>query len=115
MPARLSDSTSLGNGGTRRTSRINSKSSKEKLRSLENSFRKSCEQIQIVNRYITALHRRYNKAKNEEHRSFRYSLRLRLATAEGVISMYLDYAHKKAREVAALRQSMTATTTRASS
>lgn len=47
---------------------------------------------------------RYDRAKNENRRSFRYHLRLRLAVLEGIRNMYNDYAHEKANEIMTLRR-----------
>jgi hypothetical protein len=40
------------------------------------------------------------------HKSFRYSLRLRIAIVDGMRNMYYDYAHKKAEVVTELRQEL---------
>jgi hypothetical protein len=42
----------------------------------------------------------------DNHKSFRYSLRLRIAVVDGMRNMYYDYAHKKAEVVAELRQEL---------
>ena len=55
---------------------------------------------------MDALQQRYNKAKKDNHKSFRYSLRLRIAVVDGMRNMYYDYAHKKAEVVAELRQEL---------
>lgn len=47
--------------------------------------------------------KRYEKASRENHRSFRYSLRLRMAVTEGVRNMYYEYAANKADEITHLR------------
>ena len=72
----------------------------------ERRFKKACEQIVQLNYSLDALQQRYNKAKKDNHRSFRYSLRLRIAVVDGMRNMYYDYAHKKAETTAELRQEL---------
>lgn len=72
----------------------------------ERRFKKACEQIVQLNYKMSDLQSRYSKAKLENHRSFRYSLRLRLAAVEGMRNMYYDYAHTKAQAVADLRREL---------
>jgi hypothetical protein len=45
----------------------------------EKRFKRACEQIVQLNYSLDALQQRYNKAKKDNHKSFRYSLRLRIA------------------------------------
>ena len=66
----------------------------------ERRFKRACEQIVQLNYKMSDLQSRYSTAKKENHRSFRYSLRLRLAVVEGLRNMYYDYAHNKAQTVA---------------
>jgi len=49
---------------------------------------------------------RYDRARNENRRSFRYHLRLRLAVLEGVRSMYNDYVHEKVEQIIKLRREL---------
>lgn len=72
----------------------------------ERRFKRACEQIVQLNYSLDSLQQRYNKAKKDNHRSFRYSLRLRIAVVDGMRNMYYDYAHKKAEAVAELRQEL---------
>lgn len=72
----------------------------------ERRFRRSCEQIVMLNRALTSLQKRYDNAKRRNVRSFRYHLRLRLAVIEGMRNVYYDYAHEKAKQVAELRREL---------
>lgn len=72
----------------------------------EKRFKRACEQIVQLNYSLDALQQRYNKAKKDNHKSFRYSLRLRIAVVDGMRNMYYDYAHKKAEAIAELRQEL---------
>jgi hypothetical protein len=72
----------------------------------ERRFRRACEQIVLLNHKLEDLQRRYARAKSENRKSFRYSLRLRLAVVEGLRNTYYDYAHGKADHVAELRQEL---------
>ena len=69
-------------------------------------FRRSCDQIVHLNMALRVLTTRYKKAKTENHRSFRYPLRLKLAVVEGVRNMYYDYAKLKAEEIQGLRDEL---------
>ena len=69
-------------------------------------FRRSCDQIILINQALGSLSFRYRKAKATNTRSFRYPLRLRLAVVEGIRNMYYDYAKQKADEVQNLRDGL---------
>lgn len=68
---------------------------KTELQQTEIRFRKACNQINLLNRKMESIHKRYNCAKKNNHRVFRYKLRLRLAVVEGLRNMYYEYANKK--------------------
>ena len=72
----------------------------------ERRFKRACEQIVQLNYSLDALQQRYNKAKKDNHKSFRYSLRLHIAVVDGMRNMYYDYAHTKAEVVAELQQEL---------
>ena len=72
----------------------------------ERRFKRACEQIVQLHYSLEALQQRYNKAKKDNHKSFRYSLRLRIAVVDGMRNMYYDYAHKKVEVVVELRQEL---------
>lgn len=72
----------------------------------ERRFRRACEQIVLLNQKLEELQLRYGRAKSDNLRSYRYSLRLRLAVVEGLRNTYYEYAHGKADEVAELRQEL---------
>lgn len=73
----------------------------------ERRFRKACSQIIHLNSEVKEIQSRYDRAKHENRRSFRYHIRLRLAVLEGVRNMYNDYAHEKANEIMTLRRDIT--------
>ncbi|KAK3107282.1 hypothetical protein FSP39_011085 [Pinctada imbricata] len=74
-----------------------------KLIAAERKFRRACAQIIALNHKMDGMVDRYKRAKAENHRSFRYTLRLQLAVVEGVRNMYHDYAQEKAAVVTKLR------------
>ena len=49
---------------------------------------------------------RYDKAKQDDMKSNRYSLRLQIATTEGTRNMYYEYACRQATEVARLKRQL---------
>ena len=69
----------------------------------ESRFRRACEQIILLNNSLEDLQLRYDKARVDNHKSFRYNLRLKMATVEGVRNSYYEYACWKAETVAELR------------
>ena len=72
----------------------------------EIKFRRSCDQVVLMNQTLSNLTHRYKKAKTDNRRSFRYPLRLRLAVVEGIRNMYYDYAKQKADEVKTLKDAL---------
>ena len=73
------------------------------LNKAETCFKRACEQVVLLNDKLEGLQRRYDKAVQENHRSFRYNLRLKMASVEGVRNAYYEYACEKAEEIAELR------------
>ena len=59
----------------------------------------ACSQVNLLNQEIELLNIRYSKALKNKQPSFRYSLRLQLATHEGVRGTILQYAHMLARKM----------------
>ena len=49
----------------------------------ENRFRRACQQIILLNSRLEELQLRYDQARLGNHKSFRYNLRLKMATVEG--------------------------------
>jgi len=73
------------------------------LNEAELRFKRACEQVVLLNDKLEGLQRRYDKARQENHRSFRYNLRLKMASVEGVRNAYYEYACEKAEKIAELR------------
>jgi len=74
-----------------------------KLLEAEKAFKHACDEIIGLNRKLDELSKRYEKASRENRRSFRYSLRLRMAVTEGVRNMFYEFATAKADEITDLR------------
>jgi len=70
----------------------------------EKKFRLACEQIVLLNHRLVELQDRYESAKRENQKCFRYCIRLKLAVVEGVRNMYHDYARWQAVQVSKLRE-----------
>ena len=73
------------------------------LNETETRFKRACEQVVLLNDKLEGLQRRYDKAVEENQRSFRYNLRLKMASVEGVRNAYYEYACEKAEKIAELR------------
>jgi hypothetical protein len=78
---------------------MESKSSVATLMHLNQLICKACDQVLLINGEIQSLETRYSRAAKVQRKSFRYTIRLRLATLEGLRSMYLEYAKLKAEEM----------------
>ena len=76
------------------------------LRTLDKKFRRSCRQIVLLNNRISDLQARYKRAYRDDRKSFRYTLRLQLATTEGTRNMYYEYACRKADELEAIQDQL---------
>ena len=74
------------------------------LMDAEKCFRRSCNQILLLNRVLEELQSRYDSASKQHMRAFRYSLRMRISVLEGVRNMYYHYASMKADLICRLRQ-----------
>ena len=77
-----------------------------KLQEHERHLVRSCEQIILLNDKIRGLTKRYESAKAECFRSFRYNLRVRLAVVEGVRNVFYEYARDMAEDIADLRREL---------
>ena len=62
----------------------------------EQQFQHARDQITILNREITMLQKRYKQMTSENQRSFKYNIRLKLATLEGVRCVFHRYAEQRA-------------------
>ena len=69
------------------------------LKYSDRKFRRACQQVLLLNNQIADTQVHYDRAVNDQHRTYRYTLRLRLATLEGIRNMYHDYAVNKADEL----------------
>ncbi|WAR19788.1 hypothetical protein MAR_001626 [Mya arenaria] len=73
------------------------------LEQAERKFRRACDQIVLLNERLSSCQIRYKKARDNNRKSLRYPLRLRLAMIEGIRNMYYDYATQKVEEIERLR------------
>ena len=102
----------ISNGRNRVTTMITTMTTTErqekiyKLGEIERHLVRSCEQIILLNDKIRGLTRRYESAKAEGYRSFRYNNRVRLAVFEGVRNVFYEYARDMAEDIADLRREL---------
>lgn len=71
----------------------------EEMNKLNEKVYNVCSQVKLINQQIQLMNIRYVKALQMEQPSFRYSLRLRLATYEGVRGQLLQYARMVASKM----------------
>ena len=67
-----------------------------KIRDLNRKFRLSCSQLILINNLIDETEVRYNRSQEANRRSYRYVLRLKLCTLEGVRNQFYEYAYAAA-------------------
>ena len=70
-----------------------------KIKDLNRKFRLCCNQLVRINNLIEDVEIRYNRSQAENRRSYRYILRLKLCTLEGVRNVFYEYAYAKADEL----------------
>ena len=76
------------------------------LSEIERKFRRACEQIILLDFKVNDLQARYNRSRAANRRNFRYTHRLQLAVAEGVLNVYNEYAHVLAERMIELRREL---------
>lgn len=80
------------------------------IRLADRKFRRACSQVILLNNKIQMLKVRYDRAKSDGRRSFRYGWRLQLATYEGVRNMFYEYAAQRCDEMEQLQDKLRAQT-----
>lgn len=78
----------------------------DELKQMNKKFRLSCNQVVLLNNEIEYLQLRYDQAVGEHSRSFRYFLRLKIATLEGVRNMIYEYACRRADQLDAMHEKL---------
>jgi len=78
----------------------------DQLKQMNKKFRLSCNQVVILNNEIEYLQNRYDKAVEDHRRSFRYFLRLKIATLEGVRNMIYEYACRRADQLDTMHEQL---------
>lgn len=77
---------------------------KDRLQQAERYYQASCYQLAVLNILMESLTKRYEIATKNSNRASRYSLRMRMAVAEGVRNMFYEYATNKACMINSIRQ-----------
>lgn len=72
----------------------------------DHKFQRACAQVLLLNNHVHDLQTRYDRAVQDNRRQYRYTLRLRLCTVEGLRNMYYEYACQSADEIEALEETM---------
>ena len=69
-------------------------------------FQKACRQVVLMNNQVKEISTRYKRVVRDNLRDYRYLLRLRLCTAEGLRNMYHEYACRQAEKIADLEENL---------
>lgn len=75
---------------------------------MQTKFQNACSQVILLNNCIQDAQIRYDHALRDNHRSFRYMLRLRLMSLEGARNMFHEYASRKAEELDSMQERLSA-------
>lgn len=78
----------------------------DQLKQMNKKFRLCCSQVVLLNNEIEYLQNRYDQAVADQRRSFRYFLRLKIATMEGVRNMLYEYACRRADQLDAMHEQL---------
>ena len=76
------------------------------IRSLDWKFQHSCNQILILNSRIEDAQSRFDHAITSRQSTFRYSIRLRLVTLEGIRNMFYEYASRVSERLESLQHQL---------
>lgn len=76
------------------------------LTRIEKRFVLCCQQITLLDEKLDALQIRYMRANQRNDRCSRYSLRLQIATMEGMRNIFYEYAKRKGLEIAETRREL---------
>lgn len=74
-----------------------------KLNQTEKCIKRACDQMILLNDKLGNMKIRYERTVKVNIRSFRYPLRMKIVTIEGVINTYYEYIMLKQKEVEELR------------
>ena len=66
---------------------------------MDTKFRKACSQVLLLNSLLKSFQSRYDRAAKDNLRTYRYHLRLRLCTSEGVRNAFYEYATQMADRI----------------
>ena len=69
-------------------------------------FNRACDQILLLNTRLHGLKIRYQSARSNDYKTFRFPLRLRIMIEEGVVKQYYHYAEMKRNEILHLRSQL---------
>ena len=61
-------------------------------------FNRACDQILLLNTRLHGLKKRYQSARSNDYKTFRFPLRLRIMIEEGMVKQYYHYAEMKRNE-----------------
>ena len=76
------------------------------IHSTNRKFKRACQLIVLLNNKLEGLQNRYDRARRDDRRSFRYNVRLRLCTVEGARNMIYEYASQRADEMEDLQNQL---------
>ena len=73
---------------------------------MDSKFQKACGQVLVLNNFLRQLQIRYDRAARDNLWTYRYAVRLRLCTVEGLRNSLYEYATMKADEIEQLEEEM---------
>ena len=73
--------------------------SQQQIIEMDTKFRKAGSQIVLLNSLLKSFQSRYDRAAKDNLKTYRYHLRLRLCTSEGVRNAFYEYATQMADRI----------------
>ena len=73
------------------------------IRDKNRKFRHVCSQLILMNNLLEEMEVRYSRAQTNNSKCYRYILRLKLCTLEGVRNQFYEYAYAKAEQLEKLQ------------
>ncbi len=75
---------------------------------MDAKFQRACTQVTILNNFLAELQARYDRAVEGNIKTYRYTLKLRICSVEGIRNMYYEYATATAEQIEDLENQMRA-------
>ena len=76
------------------------------LKQLNRLFITACDQISLLNQELRGVNARYIRAQRDNKKSFLYSLRIRHASLDAIVTLFLEFAQRKADAIHEIKEKL---------